>query len=111
LDIRDRSTSIDIPTLIVYGADDHFTKASSLQLRELITRNQQLPGTLSETGSGRESLLKSLPGGHLPHITSPRLFAEMIMSHVTATSASTMTTTTTDTTTSIPSPLPTPTVF
>ena len=107
MDIQHRSTTIDVPTLIVHGADDHFTKASSLQLRELITRNQQMPG--AGAGQGPNSLLKSLPGGHLPHITSPRLFAEMILTHVKATT--TTSTITTTTTTSMPPQPPTPTVF
>jgi proline iminopeptidase len=66
LDIVEKSKSIRQPTLVVHGADDHFTKESSLELHGLIP----------------SSTLRSLPGGHLPHITSPKEFADMIRSHV-----------------------------
>jgi hypothetical protein len=54
-----------------HGDDDHFTKASSLELHGLI----------------KGSTLRSLPGGHLPHITSPDLFADMIVAHIASVTA------------------------
>ena len=64
LDIEEKTQSINTPTLIIHGEDDHFTRKDSLRLHELINGSQLL----------------SLPGGHLPHITSPKRFAEMIVS-------------------------------
>lgn len=66
LDVVEKSKAIRKPTLIIHGADDHFTKESSFELHGLI----------------QGSTLKSLAGGHLPHITSPKEFADMIRSHV-----------------------------
>jgi pimeloyl-ACP methyl ester carboxylesterase len=39
LDIREQSARITTPTLIIYGADDHFTKEASLQLHEIIPQS------------------------------------------------------------------------
>ena len=66
LDIVEEAKAITLPTLIVHGTDDHFTKESSVELHGLI----------------QGSTLRSLPGGHLPHITSPGLFADMIVAHI-----------------------------
>lgn len=62
LNIVENTKTIKSPTLIIYGKDDHFTRKDSLSLHELIAGSQ----------------IKSLPGGHLPHITSPKEFASMI---------------------------------
>jgi pimeloyl-ACP methyl ester carboxylesterase len=85
LDIVDKVRKIVVPTLIVHGkhcsvynsfstlrymnfsiifsgTDDHFTKKDSFRLNELIANSE----------------LQSLPGGHLPHVTSPKAFAHMI---------------------------------
>jgi pimeloyl-ACP methyl ester carboxylesterase len=71
LDMVEEARAIALPTLIVHGDDDHFTKASSLELHGLI----------------KGSTLRSLPGGHLPHITSPDLFADMIVAHIASATA------------------------
>jgi pimeloyl-ACP methyl ester carboxylesterase len=39
LDIREQSARITTPTLIIYGADDHFTKEASLQLHKIIPQS------------------------------------------------------------------------
>ena len=62
LDIVDRVSRINVPTLIMYGSDDHFTRKDSFRLHTLI----------------RTSKLLALPGGHLCHITNPKLFAEQV---------------------------------
>jgi pimeloyl-ACP methyl ester carboxylesterase len=67
LDIRDQVKSIQSPIMIVYGADDHFTKKDSLLLKELILN----------------SCIKQLPGGHLAHISSPKEFSLLVTTFVT----------------------------
>lgn len=62
LDIAARVPRIQTPTLVVYGEDDHFTKKDSFQLHSLLPRSE----------------LKSLPGGHLAHLTSPKQFARFV---------------------------------
>lgn len=64
-------TGISSPVLLVYGEEDHFTKKDSLALYALLT---------ARDGAGCE--LVGMPGGHLPHLTSPRLFADIIMKFV-----------------------------
>jgi len=63
LDQEDRARSITQPTLIVYGSEDHFTKPSSMRLKELLPNSK----------------LVALKGGHLPHISSPTTFASMVL--------------------------------
>eukprot|EP01038_Epipyxis_sp_PR26KG_P009116 gene9116-12297_t len=62
LDIIEKTKQLTCPTLIIYGESDHFTQKQSFQLYELI----------------KNSSIRSLPGGHLPHITSPREFVQLI---------------------------------
>ena len=62
----------DIPTLVLYGVDDHFTRHSSELLFELMSINN------------RDEIVKlqGIPGGHLPHLSSPKLFAASVMAFV-----------------------------
>jgi pimeloyl-ACP methyl ester carboxylesterase len=62
LDLVSQIPLIQTPALVVYGEDDHFTKKDSLQLHGLLPN----------------SVLRGLPGGHLAHVTSPQLFAEIV---------------------------------
>jgi pimeloyl-ACP methyl ester carboxylesterase len=62
LNIVDTTKTITAPVLVVYGSEDHFTRESSLELHALLPNSK----------------ISSLPGGHLPHITSPKEFAAMI---------------------------------
>ncbi len=62
LNIVEKAKKIIAPTLIIYGADDHFTKPSSIELH----------------GYLKNSVMRSLPGGHLPHITSPKAFVTLV---------------------------------
>ena len=65
LDIRERiKHEITMPTLILYGDIDSFTKPGSLELHSLINNSK----------------LEALPGGHLPHISEPKLFSKKIIS-------------------------------
>lgn len=64
LDQEARARQIAVPTLIIYGKDDHFTRPSSERLRELIP----------------DSRIQALQGGHLPHVSSPKEFVSMIRS-------------------------------
>jgi 2-hydroxymuconate-semialdehyde hydrolase len=66
LNIIEMTKKIIAPTLVVYGSEDHFTKEASLELATLLPHSQ----------------IKSLPGGHLSHITSPKEFANMIHSFI-----------------------------
>jgi pimeloyl-ACP methyl ester carboxylesterase len=66
LDIVEKVQRITAPTLIVHGTDDHFTKKDSYALYKLISNSE----------------LQSLPGGHLPHVTSPKKFAHIITEFV-----------------------------
>lgn len=66
LDIAAQVPSIQTPTLVVYGEDDHFTKKDSFQLHSLLPHSE----------------LKSLPGGHLAHLTSPKQFARLVKDFV-----------------------------
>jgi pimeloyl-ACP methyl ester carboxylesterase len=63
LDMVEKTKKITAPVLVVYGSEDHFTKQSSIELHSILSNSQ----------------LVSLPGGHLPHLTSPKKFAEMSM--------------------------------
>jgi pimeloyl-ACP methyl ester carboxylesterase len=62
LDIEEDVRSLNVQTLIIYGSDDHFTRKDSFHLHGLI----------------KGSILQELPGGHLPHVTSPKRFAELV---------------------------------
>jgi len=62
LDMLDEVKKIDHHTLILYGADDHFTGKDSEVLFKAIPH----------------SLLKSLPGGHLAHLVNPKAFVEVV---------------------------------
>lgn len=62
LDIVERTKLISAKTLIVYGLDDHFTKKDAGRLHELI----------------KSSRLIGMPGGHLAHVTAPKLFANHV---------------------------------
>lgn len=66
LDIASQVPMIQAPTLVVFGEDDHFTKKDSLQLHSLLPHSE----------------LKSLPGGHLAHLTSPKQFAQLVRDFV-----------------------------
>ena len=66
LDIADEVKAIEAPTLLIYGDDDHFTKKDSIALNSLIPNSE----------------LVSMPGGHLPHVTSPLLFANIIKNFI-----------------------------
>mmetsp|Transcript_3388 Transcript_3388/g.5269 ORF Transcript_3388/g.5269 Transcript_3388/m.5269 type:complete len:298 (+) Transcript_3388:94-987(+) len=66
LDITSRIPSIQNPTLVIYGSEDHFTKPDSLQIHGLLPNSE----------------LTSLPGGHLAHVTSPKAFAALVTSFV-----------------------------
>uniref|UniRef100_A0A7S2XZC0 AB hydrolase-1 domain-containing protein n=1 Tax=Fibrocapsa japonica TaxID=94617 RepID=A0A7S2XZC0_9STRA len=48
--------------LIIYGQDDHFTRKGSEHLHQIIQASE----------------IVAMPGGHLPHVTSPKLFAELV---------------------------------
>jgi pimeloyl-ACP methyl ester carboxylesterase len=62
LDIEDRVPSITQPVLLVRGADDSFTGHTTARLRSLLRRVDVV----------------TLPGGHLPHVTSSDLFARAV---------------------------------
>lgn len=66
LDIAAQVPNIQTPTLVVYGESDHFTKKDSFQLHSLLPRSE----------------MKSLPGGHLAHIASPKQFVQMVRDFV-----------------------------
>ncbi len=59
LDIEDRVPAITQPVLLVRGADDSFTGHTTARLRSLLRRVDVV----------------TLPGGHLPHVTSSLAFA------------------------------------
>lgn len=63
LDILHLIPTIQIPTLVIFGEQDHFTKKDSLQIHELLPNSQ----------------LRSLPGGHLAHVSSPKVVAQMLL--------------------------------
>jgi pimeloyl-ACP methyl ester carboxylesterase len=63
LDIITRVQQIKTESLIVYGEDDHFTKKDSMILHDLLAHSR----------------LQGMPGGHLPHLTSPKLFATHVL--------------------------------
>ena len=66
LDILDIVPKISTPTMVIYGEDDHFTKKDSLQIHSLLPN----------------SVLASLPGGHLAHVGSPKQFSSLIAGFV-----------------------------
>lgn len=53
-------------SLIRYGEDDHFTRHSSLELHSILPQSE----------------LHSLPGGHLPHVSSPILFSRLCLDYL-----------------------------
>ena len=59
LDIEDRVPRIAAPVLLIRGADDTFTGHTTARLRSLLRRVDVV----------------TLPGGHLPHVTSSLAFA------------------------------------
>ena len=59
LDIEDRVPRIAVPVLLVRGAEDTFTGHTTARLRSLLRRVDVV----------------TLPGGHLPHVTSSLAFA------------------------------------
>jgi len=63
LDICEQVESIQQRTLVVYGEHDNFTKHGSLELLEHLPRAEP----------------HALPGGHLPHLTSPKPFSEALL--------------------------------
>jgi len=72
LDIIEKSRSIQAETLIIYGHDDHFTKKDSVRLHSIIPRSR----------------LQGMPGGHLAHVTSPKIFAKHVLTFLSETSDS-----------------------
>ena len=92
-----------VPVLVVYGNEDNFTKAGSLELHHHLANgtatssNSDRPASTTDTIEGTETAeiagiggaaealaprgsssvvqLLALPGGHLPHVTRPRDFA------------------------------------
>ena len=62
LDIEDRVPAIMQPVLLVRGADDSFTGHTTARLRSLLRRVDVV----------------TLPGGHLPHVTSSHAFARVV---------------------------------
>lgn len=62
LDISNKVGRIVAPSLVIYGEDDHFTKKSCLELASLLPNAE----------------VASLPGGHLPHVTSPLQFVKLV---------------------------------
>ena len=66
LDITGRVPNITHPARLVYGADDTFTGATTAALLALLPNADAVP----------------LPGGHLPHLTSPRAFAAAVADFV-----------------------------
>ena len=61
LDIEAEVHNIHHETLLVYGTNDTFTGDTSKKLAQLLPNARLAP----------------LPGGHLPHLTSPRAFADL----------------------------------
>ena len=61
LDIEDRVPNIAAPVLLVRGANDSFTGHTTARLRSLLRRVDVV----------------TLPGGHLPHVTSSLAFARV----------------------------------
>jgi len=73
LDIEDRVPSITAPVLLIRGADDTFTGHTTARLRALL-QSRGLVGTFPD---GAVDVV-TLPGGHLPHVTSSGLFARAV---------------------------------
>lgn len=46
-----------------YGTNDHFTSHSSLELYNILPSSE----------------IVSLPGGHLAHVTSPKVFSRIVL--------------------------------
>ena len=61
------------PVLLVRGADDSFTGHTTARLRALLQSRGQV-GTFP----GGAVDVVTLPGGHLPHVTSSDLFARAV---------------------------------
>jgi pimeloyl-ACP methyl ester carboxylesterase len=61
MDIREKTKSITKPTLILSGADDHYTGKDSVLLKQLIPKSE----------------LRTLPGGHLFHIGQSKEFSKL----------------------------------
>ena len=73
LDIEDRVPSITAPVLLIRGADDTFTGHTTARLRALL----QSRGQIRNFPGGAVDVV-TLPGGHLPHVTSSGLFARAV---------------------------------
>ena len=73
LDIEDRVPRIAAPVLLIRGADDSFTGHTTARLRALLQSRGQV-GTFPD---GAVDVV-TLPGGHLPHVTSSDLFARAV---------------------------------
>ena len=73
LDIEDRVPSMTQPVLLVRGADDTFTGHTTARLRALLQSRGQVV-----TFPGGAVDVVTLPGGHLPHVTSSDLFARAV---------------------------------
>ena len=63
LDITARVGAIAQPTRLLYGADDTFTGQTTDALLALLPNAEK----------------RALPGGHLPHVTSPAAFADSVI--------------------------------
>ena len=66
LDITARVVHLRQKTRLVYGADDTFTGATTDALLALLPDADKV----------------ALPGGHLPHLTSPKAFARLVLDFV-----------------------------
>ena len=66
LDITARVAHLRQKTRLVYGADDTFTGATTDALLALLPDADKV----------------ALPGGHLPHLTSPKAFARLVLDFV-----------------------------
>jgi pimeloyl-ACP methyl ester carboxylesterase len=73
LDIDDRVPSIAVPVLLIRGAEDTFTGHTTARLRALLQSRGQV-----RTFPGGAVDVVTLPGGHLPHVTSSDLFARAV---------------------------------
>jgi pimeloyl-ACP methyl ester carboxylesterase len=62
LDILDKLRTITTPTLVIQGEDDHFTGKDAIELHTRL----------------HNSVLRSLPGGHLAHVSNPKEFAALV---------------------------------
>jgi pimeloyl-ACP methyl ester carboxylesterase len=85
VDILHRVPNLLLPVLVIYGEQDHFTKAASLKLYDLLPAlSDEQGGKSGSTSSSSDAehqhqhQLRSLPGGHLAHVSAPKAFACLI---------------------------------